>query len=189
MKISEKPANRDPVNIRYGASSCLLGWVLAAASERGLRAVMLGDDLALLEAELLSRFPQARPAENDPDFAGWLAQVAACVDQPWLAPDVPLDLQGTPFQLRVWLALRNIPPGQTATYTEIAAQIGEAPASSMHLARAVGQACAANPLAVVVPCHRMQRRGGHLAGYRWGLERKRRLLEMEAEYEKTAGSH
>jgi AraC family transcriptional regulator of adaptative response/methylated-DNA-[protein]-cysteine methyltransferase len=123
---------------------------------------------------LAQRFPQATLREGDSDFAELVARVVALVDAPGTGADLPLDLRGTAFQQRVWQALRGIPPGHTASYAEIAARIGTPTA-----ARAVAQACAANPLAVAVPCHRVVRQNGDLAGYRWGVARKRALLARE----------
>ncbi len=160
--------------IVYATASCALGVVLVAASGAGVCAIALGDDAAALEAGLKARFGQARLAD-DAGFGEILAQVVALVDGAGTAKNLPLDIRGTAFQRRVWEALRGIPAGQTANYTEIAARIG-APAS----VRAVAAACAANTLAVAVPCHRVVRADGGLAGYRWGVSRKRALLEREA---------
>ena len=163
--------------VRYAVAPSTLGAVLVAASAAGVCAVLLGDDAEALAAELRRRFPGAAPAGDDavPALA---ARVVERIERPagaGDAPSLPLDPRGTAFQLAVWEALREIPPGQTATYTEIAARLGM-PTS----ARAVAQACAANPLAVLVPCHRVVRSDGGLSGYRWGVERKRALLAREA---------
>lgn len=160
--------------IRYALTQCALGGLLVAVSERGVCAVLFGDDAAALRADLAQRFPQAQLTEAAPGFAELVAQVVTLVDAPRGAAELPLDLRGTAFQQRVWQALRAIPPGRTASYADIAAQIG-APRAS----RAVAQACAANPLAVVVPCHRVVRQNGDLSGYRWGVARKRALLARE----------
>jgi len=160
--------------IRYALTHCALGGLLVAASELGVCAILFGEDPAALGEELAQRFPQATLREGDSDFAELVARVVALVDAPGTGADLPLDLRGTAFQQRVWQALRGIPPGHTASYAEIAARIGTPTA-----ARAVAQACAANPLAVAVPCHRVVRQNGDLAGYRWGVARKRALLARE----------
>jgi AraC family transcriptional regulator of adaptative response/methylated-DNA-[protein]-cysteine methyltransferase len=161
------------VTIRYTTVDSPLGLVLVAATDRGVSAVMLGDDAVALEAELRREFPAARLERNEDELRGWAAAVVARV-----AGDddarVPLDPDGTAFQCRVWEALQRIPRGETRTYTEIAKQLGQPTA-----ARAVAGACASNPVAVVIPCHRVVRGDGALGGYRWGMERKQRLLEAE----------
>jgi len=166
--------------IRYAVGPSSLGQVLVAATERGICAVELGDDPVALGASVRRRFPRAALRE-DPAFADTLRRVIALIDAPGpdagadLARDLPLDIRGTAFQARVWAALRQIPPGRTATYAEVAAGIGQPRA-----ARAVAAACAANPLAVAVPCHRVVRGDGGLGGYRWGETRKRLLLQRES---------
>jgi len=168
--------------IRFATQPCALGWVLVAQSSRGVCAIFLGDGTGELSQNLRSRFPHdaLREVKNDSGFEHTLAQnfahIQKVIEQPGLALNLPLDLRGTPFQQRVWQALRKIPAGTTATYTDIAQRI-KAPTA----VRAVAQACAANLLAVVVPCHRVIRRDGGLSGYRWGLARKRALLERERE--------
>jgi AraC family transcriptional regulator of adaptative response/methylated-DNA-[protein]-cysteine methyltransferase len=152
-----------------------LGRVLVARSERGLCAISIGDDDGLLTRELRERFPQATLREDGAELSALAAEVITLIEAPSRSGEIPLDLRGTDFQRRVWEALREIPAGETASYTEIAHRIGR-PGS----VRAVGGACAANPLAVVVPCHRALRSDGALAGYRWGVQRKRALLEREA---------
>jgi AraC family transcriptional regulator of adaptative response/methylated-DNA-[protein]-cysteine methyltransferase len=154
---------------------CAFGFVLVAATQKGICAISLGTSSQSLEAELRARFPKADFQTPAPEFAATVKRIAAFVDAPGQGLSLPLDIRGTAFQQRVWAELVKIPPGQTATYTQIAARIG-APKS----VRAVGSACAANPLAVAIPCHRALRKGGALAGYRWGLEAKRKLLETEA---------
>ncbi|HLH26294.1 MAG TPA: bifunctional DNA-binding transcriptional regulator/O6-methylguanine-DNA methyltransferase Ada [Chloroflexota bacterium] len=160
----------------YAVDRCSLGYVLVAATERGVCAIMLGDEPAALTADLAARFPHARLTEPDPGFADWVAAVVRFVDDPARAGGLglPLDVRGTAFQRRVWEALREIPAGQTASYADVAARLG-----SPRAVRAVAGACAANPLAVAIPCHRVVARDGGLAGYRWGVERKQRLLERE----------
>jgi len=166
--------------ICFATQPCALGWVLVAQSSSGVCAIFLGDEAGELSQNLRSRFPhdELREVKNDTGFKHTLAQnfahIQKVIEQPGLALNLPLDLRGTPFQQRVWQALRKIPSGTTATYTDIAQRI-KAPTA----VRAVAQACAANLLAVVVPCHRVIRRDGALSGYRWGLARKRALLERE----------
>jgi AraC family transcriptional regulator of adaptative response/methylated-DNA-[protein]-cysteine methyltransferase len=159
-------------DIVFSTGKCILGIVLVARSERGLCAVLLGDDAAALALDLQRRFPQAdvREAALQP----LLSQVAKFLAAPATGLDAPLDLQGSDFQKRVWKALQEIPAGSTETYGAIAQRIGAA-----GLAKEVGEACAANPLAVAIPCHRVVRKDGGLAGYRWGVRRKRALLELE----------
>jgi AraC family transcriptional regulator of adaptative response/methylated-DNA-[protein]-cysteine methyltransferase len=161
--------------IRFAIGECSLGSILVARSERGICAIALGDDPEALARDLQDRFPQARLIGDDPQFAQLVARVVGFVEAPRLGLDLPLDVRGTAFQQRVWQALREIPAGSTASYAEIAARIG-APKS----VRAVAQACGANPLAVAIPCHRVVRQDGALSGYRWGVQRKRALLEREA---------
>lgn len=160
--------------IRFAVGQCSLGAILVAAGERGVCAIALADDPERLVRELQDRFPRATLIGDDAAFAGWVAKVVGCVEAPRLGLDLPLDIRGTAFQQRVWQALRAIPPGTTATYAQIARRIG-----SPKAVRAVAQACAANPLAVAIPCHRVVRTDGALAGYRWGIERKRALLDRE----------
>lgn len=161
--------------IRYGIGQSSLGRVLAASSERGICSIMLGDDDAELIGDLRRRFPNARAIEADGDFQAVVDQVVALVEEPARAAALPLDIRGTAFQQRVWQALRAIPAGETRSYAEVARSIGEPKA-----ARAVAAACAANKLAVAIPCHRVVHRDGSLSGYRWGVERKRGLLAKEA---------
>lgn len=163
------------VPIRYGLAKCSLGWLLAAATDRGICAIALGDSPGPLVGRLRESFPRADVREGDRTFAGWLARVAALVESPGSAPGLPLDIRGTAFQRRVWDALRAIPAGETASYAEIASRVGKPGA-----ARAVAGACAANLLAVAVPCHRVVRKDGEPGGYRWGVKRKRALLQREA---------
>ena len=172
-----------PTDVRAGGaglamhaavSATTLGAMLVAATERGVCAVLFGADEAALLDDLARRFPKARIIDAPPAFATWTHAIAAYVDRARGSLDVPLDVVGTAFQRRVWQALRAIAPGATATYSEIAERL-DAPKA----ARAVARACAANPIAIAIPCHRVVRRDGHLGGYRWGLERKERLLDIE----------
>ncbi|HVX06096.1 MAG TPA: methylated-DNA--[protein]-cysteine S-methyltransferase [Rhodanobacteraceae bacterium] len=161
--------------IRHAIAQSSLGRVLVATSEHGLCAILLGDDDAALEHELHRRFPAARIKEDAPALAAIAAQVVDLIESPATARfNLSLDVRGTSFQRRVWQALREIDAGSTANYAQIAARIG-APKS----ARAVAQACSANPLAVAIPCHRVIRGDGTLSGYRWGVQRKRALLQRE----------
>ena len=161
--------------IRFAIGQCSLGAILVASSERGVCAILLGDDPDALARELQDRFPKAELVGGDPDYERVVATVVGFVEAPRIGLDLPLDVRGTAFQERVWRALREIPAGGTASYAEIAHRIGEPRA-----VRAVAGACAANQLAVAIPCHRVVRSDGGLSGYRWGVERKRRLLEREA---------
>jgi AraC family transcriptional regulator of adaptative response/methylated-DNA-[protein]-cysteine methyltransferase len=161
--------------IRFAVGEASLGAVLVAATDKGVCAITLGDDPNRLLRELQDRFPRAELVGGDPEFEGMVARVVGLVEAPGQRIDLPLDIRGTAFQQRVWAALSAIPPGQTATYKEIARAIGRPRA-----VRAVAQACGANPLAVAIPCHRVVRTDGDLSGYRWGIERKRELIAREA---------
>ena len=160
--------------IRFAVGQCALGAILVAASERGVCAISLGDDPDALIRDLQGRFPAARLIGGDPGFEQLVAQVVGFVEAPGLGEDLPLDVRGTAFQQRVWQALRQVPAGQTVSYTELARRLG-----LPNSVRAVASACAANVLAVAIPCHRVVRKDGDLAGYRWGVERKRALLARE----------
>lgn len=161
--------------IKFAVGECTLGSILVAATERGVCAVDFGDDPEQLVRQLQDRFPKAELIGGDPDFESVAASVIAFVEDPDAGLDLPLDIRGTAFQQRVWEALRAIPAGQTASYADIARDIGKPSA-----VRAVAQACGANRIAVAVPCHRVVRTDGALSGYRWGVERKKALLEREA---------
>jgi AraC family transcriptional regulator of adaptative response/methylated-DNA-[protein]-cysteine methyltransferase len=161
--------------MRFAVGQCSLGSILVAASDKGICAIFLGDDPDALVRELQDRFPKAQLLGGDPEFETQVARVVGLVEAPALGLDLPLDVRGTAFQQRVWQALRRIPSGRTVSYSELARRIG-APAA----VRAVAGACAANPIAVAIPCHRVVRNDGALSGYRWGVERKRALLEREA---------
>jgi AraC family transcriptional regulator of adaptative response/methylated-DNA-[protein]-cysteine methyltransferase len=162
--------------IRFAVGQCSLGAILVARSDRGVCAILIGDDPDALARDLQDRFPQATLLGGDVEFEQWVARVIGFVEAPGLGLDLPLDVRGTAFQQRVWKALRTIPPGKTATYSDIAQRIGAPNAT-----RAVAQACASNLLAVAIPCHRVVRRDGTLSGYRWAVERKRALLASEAQ--------
>ncbi len=163
-------------DIRFAIGESCFGSILVAQSERGICAILLGDDPGQLARELQDRFPRATLIGGDHSFEQHVAKVVGFVQAPSLGLDLPLDIRGTAFQQRVWQALREIPCGCTASYTAIAVKIG-LPKS----VRAVAQACAANTLAVAIPCHRVVRSDGQLSGYRWGVERKRALLSREAQ--------
>jgi AraC family transcriptional regulator of adaptative response/methylated-DNA-[protein]-cysteine methyltransferase len=175
MTPTDYRAGGADTEIRFAVGECSLGSILVAQSARGVCAIQLGDDPAALVRELEDRFPRARLVGGDAGFEQIVARVIGFVEAPALGLDLPLDVRGTAFQQRVWQALRGIPVGSTASYADVAKRIG-APAG----VRAVARACGANPLAVAIPCHRVVRTDGSLSGYRWGVERKRRLLETEA---------
>ena len=162
------------LTIRHAAAPCSLGWVLVAASDKGICAIELGSDPQVLRQRLGEQFPGAALEQAGEDFEQVLEEVVAFVDAPQGGLELPLDIRGTAFQQRVWSALRQVPAGVTVTYRDIAEQIGNPKA-----VRAVAQACASNRLAVAVPCHRIVRRDGTIGGYRWGVERKRALLHSE----------
>ncbi len=162
--------------IRFAVGECSLGNILVAATDKGVCAILLGDDADVLVRDLQDRFPRAELIGGDGDFEYLVAHVVGWVEAPGLGLDLPLDVRGTVFQQRVWQALRAIPAGSTASYTEIAARIGAPKA-----VRAVARACAANAIAIAIPCHRVVCSDGTLSGYRWGVERKRALLKREAD--------
>jgi AraC family transcriptional regulator of adaptative response/methylated-DNA-[protein]-cysteine methyltransferase len=159
--------------LRHALEPSTLGWVLVAASEQGVCAISLGPEPTALLAELQRRFGASQLAPGDPEFCDWVARAVALVEGA-RDVDLPLDVRGTVFQQRVWQLLREIPAGETRTYSELSRALG-----APNGARAVARACADNPLAVAVPCHRVVRSDGSLAGYRWGLERKAQLLRRE----------
>ncbi|MGF1508020.1 MAG: bifunctional DNA-binding transcriptional regulator/O6-methylguanine-DNA methyltransferase Ada [Myxococcota bacterium] len=160
--------------IRFAVGECTLGSFLVAATERGVCAILLGDDPEALVQDLQHRFARATLVGADEAFEGTVAQVVGLLEDPTLESHLPLDIRGTAFQERVWQALREIPAGERRTYADIAEAIG-----SPRATRAVARACGANPLAVAVPCHRVVAKDGSLSGYRWGIERKHRLLQRE----------
>jgi AraC family transcriptional regulator of adaptative response/methylated-DNA-[protein]-cysteine methyltransferase len=161
------------VSVHFAVGECSLGSVLVAATPKGVCAILLGDDPEQLLRDLQDQLPNAELIGADEDFEATVARVIGLLDTGGRI-DLPLDIRGTAFQRQVWDALTRIPAGSTLTYAQIAARIGRPEA-----VRAVGQACAANPLAVVIPCHRVVRSDGNLSGYRWGIERKRALLLRE----------
>lgn len=161
--------------IEFELGSCSLGCVLVAMSEKGVCAIALGDEPAQLVDWLMEKYPHARKGANNAVLLSRLQQVLNYAEWPDSSLKLALDINGTDFQKRVWQALQMVPPGQTRSYSDIARKIGEPLA-----VRAVAGACAANSLALAIPCHRIVRRDGKLSGYRWGVERKKLLLQKEA---------
>ncbi|TGV13510.1 bifunctional DNA-binding transcriptional regulator/O6-methylguanine-DNA methyltransferase Ada [Mesorhizobium sp. M8A.F.Ca.ET.173.01.1.1] len=161
--------------IRFAVGETSLGTILVASSRKGVASILLGQDPDALVRDLQDRFPKARLVGGDGDYEALVARVVGFVEAPALGLDLPLDVRGTAFQQRVWQALRDIPAGHTVSYAEIARRIGAPKAT-----RAIAAACAANALAVAIPCHRVIRKDGALSGYAWGAERKRALLDREA---------
>jgi AraC family transcriptional regulator of adaptative response/methylated-DNA-[protein]-cysteine methyltransferase len=180
MKPKDYLTGGSNAKIHFAIGQCSLGSILVASSERGVCAIFIGDDPELLLQDLQNRFPKATLLRGDAGYEATVAKVVSLVENPGTGFDLPLDLKGTLFQQRVWQALRNIPVGTTISYTELAKRVGN-PKS----VRAVAQACGANPVAIAIPCHRVVRNDGALSGYRWGVERKRALLEKE----KTRGGN
>ncbi|PYC25006.1 bifunctional DNA-binding transcriptional regulator/O6-methylguanine-DNA methyltransferase Ada [Pseudomonas mosselii] len=174
MLPREYRAGGQGATIRFALAQCALGAILVAQSERGICAILLGDEPEPLLKDLQDKFPKAQLIGGDATFERLVAEVIGFVEAPALGLALPLDVQGTAFQERVWQALREVPAGTTVSYTDIAERIGAPKA-----VRAVAQACAANAIAVAIPCHRVVRRDGDLSGYRWGIERKRQLLDRE----------
>ena len=182
-ETSDEVLGMTPTNFRDGGANtaihfaigeCALGSILVAKSERGVCAVLIGDDPTRLVCDLQDQFPIAELIGAESGYEDMVAKVIGLIEAPGVGLDLPLDIRGTAFQRRVWKALQQIPVGSTASYTEIAKRIGMPKA-----ARAVAKACGANSLAVVIPCHRVIRNDGALSGYRWGMERKRTLLDKE----------
>jgi AraC family transcriptional regulator of adaptative response/methylated-DNA-[protein]-cysteine methyltransferase len=160
--------------IRFAVGETSLGSILVASSEKGVASIMLGEDPEALLRDLQDRFSHAELIGADGDYEALVARVVGLIEVPRIGLDLPLDVRGTAFQQRVWQALTEIPVGQTVSYAEIARRIGAPKA-----VRAVAAACAANKLAVAIPCHRVVRNEGALSGYAWGVERKRALLDRE----------
>jgi AraC family transcriptional regulator, regulatory protein of adaptative response / methylated-DNA-[protein]-cysteine methyltransferase len=163
-------------DIYFAIGECSLGSILVAQSKKGVCSILIGDEPTSLIRDLQDRFPKANLIGNERGYEELIAKVVGLIEKPREGLDLPLDIRGTAFQQRVWKVLRQIPPGSTATYSEIADKIGMPKA-----VRAVAQACGANALAVAIPCHRVIRTDGALSGYRWGVERKRALIEREAQ--------
>lgn len=162
-------------DLLFTIGECFLGSLLIARSETGVCAILLGDDADSLARELAARYPDAALVRADEAIGDLVPQVVEMIESPGKGAELLLDVRGTVFQQRAWQALREIPPGSTATYGEIATRIG-----APRAVRAVAQACAANPIAVAIPCHRVVRSDGRLSGYRWGVGRKKVLLQREA---------
>ena len=163
--------------IRFTTVPCELGLLLVAATARGICSVMLGEDSAALEQLVLRQFYAAEIIRDAPGMAEQVTGILAAMSGHPTAGDLPLDLRATAFQARVWRALRQIPRGQTRSYAELAEAVGQPTA-----VRAVARACATNPVAIAVPCHRVIGSNGSLTGYRWGIERKQALLEVEKSF-------
>lgn len=183
MEVSETDVPRtrshqqsDRETICYRIATCAIGPVAIASAGQGICAILFGEDAEALESDLIARFPTANLQADDGNLVELAARVTRFLDHPQDKPDFPVAPRGTDFQVRVWHALREIGPGSTASYKEVAVRIG-APGA----VRAVARACAANPVAVAIPCHRVVRSDGSLSGYRWGAARKRALLEREAQ--------
>ncbi|NNE85984.1 MAG: methylated-DNA--[protein]-cysteine S-methyltransferase [Alphaproteobacteria bacterium] len=162
--------------IRFAVGACSLGAILVAATDKGVCAILLDDDAGALARDLQDRFPMAQLIGGDASCERLVAKVVGFVEAPARGLDLPLDIRGTAFQQRVWSTLREIPAGETVSYSAVAERIG-----SPQSVRAVAGACAANAIAVAIPCHRVVRSDGGLSGYRWGIERKQSLLEREAD--------
>jgi AraC family transcriptional regulator, regulatory protein of adaptative response / methylated-DNA-[protein]-cysteine methyltransferase len=177
MTPSQYRAGGANEEIRFAVGATSLGAILVASSKKGVAAILLGDDPDKLVRNLQDRFPKARLIGADRDYEALVARVVGLVETPSIGLDLPLDVRGTAFQQRVWQALREIPVGETCSYVEIARRIG-----SPSAARGVAGACAANNLAVAIPCHRVVRHDGSLSGYAWGVERKRALIDREASW-------
>jgi AraC family transcriptional regulator, regulatory protein of adaptative response / methylated-DNA-[protein]-cysteine methyltransferase len=162
--------------IRFAVGESSLGAILVASSTKGVAAILLGNDPELLVRDLQDRFPRAKLIGADRDYESLVARVVGLMEAPSIGFDLPLDIRGTAFQQRVWRALQEIPPGRTVSHAEIARRIGMPKA-----VRAVAGACAANNHAVAIPCHRVVRNDGTLSGYAWGVDKKRMLLDREAD--------
>lgn len=174
MKPKEYRAGGKGITIRYGVAECSMGWVIVAATDRGICGIEFGDDTTVLVSQIQKRFPAATIKEAGPGFKHVIADVVAFVNTPASSFKLPLDIQGTVFQQKVWNILKDIEPGKTMSYTEVAEKIG-----NPNAVRAVATACASNKLAVVVPCHRVISKAGKMSGYRWGVARKKALLANE----------
>jgi AraC family transcriptional regulator, regulatory protein of adaptative response / methylated-DNA-[protein]-cysteine methyltransferase len=174
MKPRDYRSGGEGETIRFAVGECSLGSILVAASAKGVCAISLGDDPDALSEALQDRFPRANIVGGDKGFERLVAKVVGLIEAPRSGLALPLDVRGTAFQQRVWKALREIPSGTTSSYSEIAKRVG-----SPKAVRAVARACASNPLAVAIPCHRVVRRNGNVSGYRWGIERKIALLKKE----------
>jgi len=166
---------QDAEQIAFAVGNSAIGRVLVARSRKGVCAILIGSDPKELRNDLATQFPDSAPVRNDEKLRGDLRKILRFIEAPADGLDLPLDIRGTPFQQRVWEALLGIRAGSTVTYAALARRIGEP-----HAVRAVANACAANAIALAIPCHRVVRSDGNLSGYRWGVERKRQLLERES---------
>jgi AraC family transcriptional regulator of adaptative response/methylated-DNA-[protein]-cysteine methyltransferase len=175
MTPSQYRSGGSDEEIRFAVGQSSLGAILVASSTKGVASILLGDDPDALVRDLQDRFPKARLIGADKSYEDLVARVVGLVEAPGVGLDLPLDVRGTAFQRRVWQALQEIPLGRTVSYADIARRIGAPKA-----VRAVAGACAANHLAVAIPCHRVVRNDGALSGYAWGVERKQALLKREA---------
>lgn len=176
MKPREYRKGATGITINYGLAHCFLGWVIVAATDRGICAIEFGDDPDILPDQVQTRFPNAQLKKADIGFDSLIKEVVEFIKAPEDKFQLPLDIQGTAFQQRVWNVLRQIKPGKTLSYSDVANRIG-----NPNAVRAVASACASNKLAVVIPCHRVISKDGKVSGYRWGTERKKMLLESEKE--------
>jgi AraC family transcriptional regulator of adaptative response/methylated-DNA-[protein]-cysteine methyltransferase len=176
MKPTVYRKGADGVTITYGLAQCFLGWVIVAATDRGICAIEFGDDSDTLPGQVQASFPNAQLTKADRGFETLIKEVVGFIESPEDMFQVPLDIQGTAFQQQVWEILRQIKPGKTMSYTDVAERLGKPNA-----VRAVASACASNKLAVVIPCHRVISKSGKTGGYRWGTERKKKLLQSEKE--------
>ena len=172
--MNTQPPNTRAAALQFGYGDATLGTILVAVSNRGIAAIFLGEDRAKLLRDLKAAFPGATLVEDEAALSATIAKVVNLVDAPHLATDLRLDLQGSPLELAVWEALRSIPPGEVRTYGALAKTLPMAAT-----AQEVGAACAANRLAVAIPCHRVVKADGSISGYRWGVQRKRRLINIE----------
>lgn len=161
--------------VRFTIQLCWLGWVLIAATDRGVCMLALGDTTEAMTQQIKTDFPQAQSSRGDPAFEDWVEQILTLIEHPQSPIEIPLDIQGTTFQQEVWQALQQIPPGTTLTYKSLAQTINR-PKS----VRAVARACATNQVSILIPCHRVIGSDGGLRGYRWGCDRKRALLNRES---------
>jgi len=174
MRPRQYRAGGAGATIHFALGQCYLGAILVAQSDKGICAILLGDDPETLLHELQDQFPKARLIGGDRGYEQLVAEVVGFVEAPALGLGLPLDVQGTAFQERVWQALREVPAGSRISYSDLAERIGAPKA-----VRAVALACAANRIAVAIPCHRVVRRDGDISGYRWGVARKQQLLTRE----------
>jgi AraC family transcriptional regulator, regulatory protein of adaptative response / methylated-DNA-[protein]-cysteine methyltransferase len=172
--------NSNSETLRFGYGETSLGLILAAASPAGLAGLFIGSDRARLERDLKAEFPDAECIPDQAGLAETIAKAVALIEAPHLGSDLKLDLRGSALELAVWKALQAIPAGETRTYGAIAKSVGESRSLPLAVtAQDVGAACAANRVAVAIPCHRVVKSDGSISGYRWGVSRKRRLINME----------